>query len=172
MEAFKSSPNSSENQRFLKNVLDFTKANNINTTSLLRYLEDRILSILQHSYDLPGVVFKSMRIDQGNGYMVIAVKENGTIFRYFNPNTGLPTNGGWLPYIDWEQNENDVNEMGEPVDEYGITKSEYTKNEENLMNFGWDDILFGRSWAEWFWDETGEKEQDYYDQIENVEDED
>jgi hypothetical protein len=171
MGAFKSMPNSSENQKFLQNFQDFRKETKVNSTVLLRYLEDRILSILQNSYNLQGVAFKSIRIDQGNGDLVINVNENGTVHRYVNPNTGLPTNGGWLPYIDWEQNENDINDKGEPVDEHGMTRSEYDKSEENLMNFGWDEILFSKSWAEWFWGKSEQDEQNYLDKIKKLDDE-
>ena len=168
MASFNSMPNSSDNQRFLQNIRKYIKENEVNTTAFLRYLEDRILSILQNSYNLPDVEFKSLRIDLSNGDLILNVGEKGIVNRYINPITGMPTKGSWLPFIDWEQNEEDSNIKGEPIDEYGLTKDEHDKNEDNLMNFGWDEILFSKSWAEWFWGKSEEDEQNFLNRIKHL----
>jgi hypothetical protein len=81
-----------------------------------------------------------------------------------------------MPFGAWEQHNGDVNKKNEPVDENGMTKGEYEKNEESLEDYGWDDILFGKSWSdigdswsEFFWGKPNEGEG-YFERIDHLND--
>jgi len=153
MTNFKSMPNSSANQKFLQNVQSFSKANKVNQEGLVKYLEKQILNALQYANSAEDVKIQSVQMDQRNGDLIVNVSEKGKLQKYINPGTGKPSKGKWMPFGDWKQNNGDVNEDGEPVDENGMTKKEYDNNEKSLADFGWDDILFGKSWGVIFWGE-------------------
>ena len=78
MSTFKSMPNSSANQQFLQNIQNYSKTNRVNQEGLVKYLENRILGILQNAYDLKGVTFQEIlgdRQSSGN-YFTIFINQD------------------------------------------------------------------------------------------------
>jgi len=168
MTTFKSMPNSSANQQFLQNVQSYAKTNNVNQVSLVKQLEGRLLIAFQNAYNQKGVTFQSVKMDQKNGDLIVNVNENGTLQSYINPRTGLPSRGKWLPFGGWSQDDSKKNSKGEPIDENGLTKGEYDKNEESLADFGWCKIITGKSWSEWWADDEGEKDWEDLSYLEKI----
>jgi len=144
MTTFRSMPNSFANHQFLLNIQTYSKVNRVNQVGLVSYLEQRILDVLQNSYDFDGVTFHSLQIEQRSGDLILNVMEDGKLQRYINPSNELPFRGLVMHSGDWGQHEDDVNAKGEPIDENGMTKDQYAKNEEDLTDFGWEDIIWGK----------------------------
>ncbi len=144
MATFESMPTSVVNQDLLDNIAKVSKENNINPKSIMKFAE---LTFMHNLNNIKEIDVKSVQIEPRSGDLIVEVNETNKLTTYRNPQTGQITPGSWLPLAGWKQNNGDVDENGEPVDENGLTKEEWEACQVTEDEFGWCEIIFGRS----FW---------------------